>query len=299
MLNYRLFEANLILKSFHSRIIDKFDSLALLQGLRAEAEERDLLQCGASLCFRRGISVKGTRCKSLNAYFVGFPSASLLTLPPFALTAATCFLAPDPFDAARMRLIILCRTQGRNLSDYMFREGSNVAIHIIDNIVLECAGLVYGELSHIAEKLYRNAMWKNLSSRSFRPRKTFEYANEMMELCSVQPILQATGGNFRDGNETIMESLLGSQSAIDWKMCCQCMRKENSFGPSRSFTGSHETHLFFVETSGVFLLLELTPSGKLRRAELVEREFDSSGKSRQMTIQILMNFLLHFLWQSL
>lgn len=198
-----------------------------------------------------------------------------------------------------MRLIILCRTQGRNLSDYMFREGSNVAIHIIDNIVLECVGLVHEELSYIAEKLYRNAMWKNLSTRSSRPRMTLEYAKEMMELCSVQPILQAMGGNCRDDNERIIESLLGPQSAIDWKMCCQCMKKELSFGPSRSFTGSHETHLFFIESTGVFVLLELTLCGKLQRADLVEREADVSGKSRQMTVQILMNFILHFLWKSL
>jgi len=73
MLNYRVFEAILILKSFKSRMIDKFDSLALLQGLRAEAEDRDLIPCGASLCFRRGISVKGSHCKGVKSCFVGFP----------------------------------------------------------------------------------------------------------------------------------------------------------------------------------------------------------------------------------
>ena len=77
MLNYRVFEANLFLKSFKSRMIDKFDSLALLQGLRAEAEERDLIQCGASLCFRRGINVKGSQCKCEKACFVGFPQGLL------------------------------------------------------------------------------------------------------------------------------------------------------------------------------------------------------------------------------
>lgn len=84
MLNYRVFEANLILKSFKSRMIDKFDSLALLQGLRAEAEERDLLLCGASLCFRRGISVKGSHCKRVKAFCIGFPK-SLLTYTAFVV----------------------------------------------------------------------------------------------------------------------------------------------------------------------------------------------------------------------
>jgi hypothetical protein len=63
MLDYRVFEANLILKSYNDRMINKFDSLSLLQGLGVEARERGLIQCGAGLCFRRGISVKGSHCK--------------------------------------------------------------------------------------------------------------------------------------------------------------------------------------------------------------------------------------------
>lgn len=65
MLNYRVFEAHLVLKSFKNKMIDKFDSVALLHGLHVEAEERDLIRCGAGLCFKRGISVKGSICKYL------------------------------------------------------------------------------------------------------------------------------------------------------------------------------------------------------------------------------------------
>ena len=63
MLNYRVFEAHLVLKSFKNKMIDKFDSVELLHGLHVEAEERDLIRCGAGLCFKRGISVKGSHCK--------------------------------------------------------------------------------------------------------------------------------------------------------------------------------------------------------------------------------------------
>jgi hypothetical protein len=65
MLNYRVFEAQVVLKSFKSKMIDKFDSVALLHGLNVEAEERDLIRCGVGLCFKRGISVKGSHCKYL------------------------------------------------------------------------------------------------------------------------------------------------------------------------------------------------------------------------------------------
>lgn len=183
----------------------------------------------------------------------------------------------------------------------MFREGSNVAIHIIDNIVLEGTGLVYDELAYIAEKLHKNAMWKNLSTKSFRPRHALEYVEELMGLCSVQPVLQVLKGNSKDGADEIMENLLGPQSPIDWRICFQCMKKEHSFGPYRSVTGSgrHDAHLLFVEATGLFLFIELTPAGKVQTASFIEKETNGSAKSRNMTTQILINFLLHLLWQSL
>lgn len=52
-----------MLKSFGNRLIDKFDSGTLLNGLHMEAEERDLIPCGTSLCFKRGVNVKGSHCK--------------------------------------------------------------------------------------------------------------------------------------------------------------------------------------------------------------------------------------------
>lgn len=63
MLNYRTFRARVVLKSFGNRLIDKFDSGTLLNGLHMEAEERDLIPCGTSLCFKRGVNVKGSHCK--------------------------------------------------------------------------------------------------------------------------------------------------------------------------------------------------------------------------------------------
>lgn len=64
MLNYRIFEANVVLKSYKNNMIDRFDSKTLLDGLRDEADERDLVRCGEGFCFRRGISIKGCHCES-------------------------------------------------------------------------------------------------------------------------------------------------------------------------------------------------------------------------------------------
>lgn len=182
----------------------------------------------------------------------------------------------------------------------MFREGSNVAIHIIDNIVFEAAGLVHDELSSIAKKLHKDAIWKSLSTRSSRPRKTLEYINEMVELSYVRPVYQSLGSNLRDGAAEVITSLLSSESGIDWRACFLCMKKERTFGPSWSINGGEfDTHLFYVESCGTFLLMELHAFGSLQRVDIIEKEEGASTSMRQMTIQIFANFLLHFVWQGL
>jgi hypothetical protein len=302
MLNYRVFEAHVVLKSFKNKMIDKFDSVALLHGLHVEAEERDLIRCGAGLCFKRGISVKGSHCKYLqqNHKVLHQSAVESHSMRPHTTPKAVFFLTPDPAETTRMRLIILCRTQGRNLSDYMFREGSNVAVHILDNIVCEAAGLVHKELSSMAEKLHKEAIWKTMSTRGSRPRKTSEHIEEMLELCTVRPVFQSIGSNLRDGAADIVATLLGAELGIDWKLCCFCMTKERSFGASWSICGeAMDTHLFYVEPCGTFLLLELDSNGTLERADIIEKEEKAPNSDRQMTTKIFANFLLHFLWQTL
>lgn len=53
-----------MLKSYKDRLVDMFDSTALFHRMYVEAETRDMIRCGAALCFKQGISVKGCHCKS-------------------------------------------------------------------------------------------------------------------------------------------------------------------------------------------------------------------------------------------
>jgi hypothetical protein len=64
MLNYRAFEATIVLKSYRDRLINMFDSNMLFERLCSVSEEREMVECGEGLCFKKGISVKGCHCKS-------------------------------------------------------------------------------------------------------------------------------------------------------------------------------------------------------------------------------------------
>ena len=61
-LNYRAFEATIVLKSYNDRLIDMFDAVTLFERLCIEAEDREMLCCGNALCLKP-ISVKGSHCK--------------------------------------------------------------------------------------------------------------------------------------------------------------------------------------------------------------------------------------------
>ena len=198
-----------------------------------------------------------------------------------------------------MLLVILCRTQGRSLSDFMFREGSNIAIHVLDNIVVESAGLAFKELKFAAERLRRDALWKSLSSIS--PGKdnglTQGRINEMLSLTTVRPLLQALGSMASSIPE--ITTLLSRELCVDWTSCCLCMAQDASFSPHWSIEGDWATtHLFFVQQQDMFLWMRVDKNNTLVRAALVERDASSASQEhRQIAVQKFLNFLLHFIWQ--
>ena len=68
-LNYRAFEATIVLKSYCDRFIGMFDGEELFQGLYDEAEDLDMIRCNNGLCFKKGISVRGCHCKFTSFLF--------------------------------------------------------------------------------------------------------------------------------------------------------------------------------------------------------------------------------------
>ena len=198
--------------------------------------------------------------------------------------AALCFLILHTRDAAKMTIVILCRTQGRNLSDFMFREKSNVAIRILDNIAVEAAGLAYKELRFCSEKLRKEKLWMSFSSSSVvlkQPTPLLESMDEMLRLSHVRPlsVSQSSGNNLTDGLPELT-MLLGDESGINWPVCCNCMKRDKRvFSPHWSFEGpplppplhddiqqkqQHDpktvTHLFYMRDEDLFLLLKISSS---------------------------------------
>lgn len=277
--NYKAFEATINLKSYRNRLIDKYDAPSLFGWLMSNTKNQGLIPCGADgMCFKREVIVRGTH--------------------------SICFLTCEKAVPESMILVILCRTQGRNLHEFMFREGSNTAISIVDNIAVEVAGLAFEELHSAASSLHRDAVWKTVSH--FDPAANTlagsmqEDVDELLELTSVSPIWQFLK------NKTDIERLamvLDDELGINWGQSFDTMAKDPLFSPAWVLSNDNDQRtrrLFYVSAEDVLVLVIVSPSGSTPEIYLVEREENSLvGPRSAFVIQKLTNFLLHCLWSGL
>lgn len=199
----------------------------------------------------------------------------------------------------------------------MFREGSNVAIHILDNIAVEGAGLALRELHYVAKCLLRDGLWNDLVATTVPQKKALslqasprakpfvkEKYYEMLSLSHVQSLLELPFNSNAAGKTagTIPADvyfLFSEESGLDWRSICSCMKKSKMFSSSSTFTeeGGTTINLFHHRTCGVFLKLEIGAQGRLRRADVIEKDHDTTKS--QIVFETVVNYILHYVWYTL
>jgi hypothetical protein len=270
--SYKCYEATIVLKSYGDKLIDKYDGPTLFGWLLSHAKERDLLHCGpGGLCFKQEIVARGTQ--------------------------SMCFLACDNVSDDKMVLVVVCRTNGRDIHEWMFREGSDVAISILDNIAVEFAGLAFAELHSAATSLHRHALWRLLShiaparSPTVPPR---EQIKELLSLCSVAPV-----SHYYDHSR--FAAVHKDAALINFERCCACMTKDPAFSPSWVLHDEEDSQImFYLASEDLFLLLKAGNDGIGLQINIVEcNESPSVDEKTTRAIHKVANFLLHFLWTEL
>jgi len=278
--NYKAFQATIVLSSYRNRLIDMFDSNRLFRWLMSNVEKRTLIACGTEgLCFKREIVVRGTH--------------------------SICFLTCDKSVLEKMELVILCRTQGRSLEEFMFREGSYVAISILDNIAVEAAGLAYEELRFAASCLHRDILWSQVSMTG--PRSASQTVpsrakiQELLALCTIKPLSQYSKSSIELQRLSV---ILDNQLDADWRSCCEAMSKDPAFSPSWTVVdneaGGDYKCLHYLNTEELFLLISVDSEGQNFQIEVVEgKDRSLVDRKRGMVVQKLTNFLLHYVWSDM
>ena len=206
-----------------------------------------------------------------------------------------------------MQLVMLCRTQGVKLSDFVFREESNVGVRMLDNIAYECACLAKKALHHVAELLLTDQLWKALSSRSIGPDSSVKgMVDELSQLVHVRSLNElvqasASGTATTDVNPFSEASFLFSDElGLDWKLTCARMKGWATTHKSFVSDSQENTvNIFFLKENNVFLRLTIsnqTPS-KLVSAYVIEKQFDPT--TAQTVLEALCNWVLHYIWHVL
>lgn len=267
--NYKCFGARIVLDSYESSVISRYDSLTLFRWLSENCANQSMILCGqGGLCFKREVVVAGT--------------------------SSVCFLTPDSDSIDSLWLVILCRTQGKDLYDFMFRENSNVAISVVDNIAVECAGLAYQELQLAARTIQRDSLWKRVAEPRQGESPTVEDMEQLLGLCFVKPVsyyLKAPN------DMKSFYTIINGDEGRDWSKNCETLRGEPSWSPSWPF-GSNK-RIFYSCNDDVFVILFRQEDGKTS-IDLVEREDISSSRSRSIfAVQRLLNFFLLSFWDEL
>lgn len=184
----------------------------------------------------------------------------------------------------------------------MFREGSNVAISILDNIAVEAAGLAYKALRFAAKCLQRERLWNLCSSSAPRQAPSMAEITELLRLCSIKSISETIDNS---GDAQRLAMLFKNSSLIDLQRVCACMKRDPVFLVLPSWEkvsddGRSMQHLFYFCSDDLFLLVKGSRHDTGLEIDLIERESDSFSSQRATTAtQKLTNFLLHFMWSEM
>lgn len=270
-LNYNIFKASVVLKSYGDRMINMFDAPSLFKWLMQNAASQRLLPSGPTgLCLDTEIQVQDT--------------------------ITTCFITYDLGIKGSVDLILLCRRYGRNLYDFMFRNNSKIASSVADNIAIECAGLIFDLLQSAARCLYRDDLWGRFSSPTQNLSRMASSSDDIVELlglCTATPV-----GDILMKGDSAQVTLIFEEFHNHWSALCYHMERDSAFLPSWKLCNDRQ--IFYCVSEKVFFLVDSNVGVRngCFGIHLIERDTskDISVEGRRAT-QKLINFVLHFGWQ--
>ena len=261
----KCYKATIVLASYTDPIIDSYNGIELYNWLSSNVERTNLINCGLSgLCLKKVISVNGTQ--------------------------SICFLKFDEKKLGNMCLYILCRTQGKDLYDYMFRDGSNVAVSLFGNIAIEAAGIAYAELQVAAFNLHRDNVWKSLIAPS---NESTDRVLELLKICTVTPMSEI----FADVDQVV--SLQNNPSLFDPSRLLDYIANDSAYSLTWQTAGSDgvtRQHLYYLHNDDIYLMVS-TFVGVQCHFELVDKTTkDDTEQRMHRVVGKIMNSLLYFLW---
>mmetsp|Transcript_5955 Transcript_5955/g.12966 ORF Transcript_5955/g.12966 Transcript_5955/m.12966 type:complete len:282 (+) Transcript_5955:15-860(+) len=200
-----------------------------------------------------------------------------------------------------LELFLICEGEGAKLDAYVFSEGQVYAERLMAKIFRQ-ARVLAGHATRLAAiNLRRDTLWANHSlAHNFDV--TSVNAEEAMEMCELS-------GSQTDITEldSRLSSLLSDKKdlEINWPSLFFSMRQDPLFSHCFTFEvpGKAATsYLFHFAREDKFLLFELDTDRGMLAAKLLLREEisdDVAKATKCKTVELVVNWILHFLWHNL
>jgi len=204
-------------------------------------------------------------------------------------THSTIILTNASSEKQALRLLLICRTNGKDINEYFFPPNQNVAITVATSIAIESAGVIYKELVVAATRLHLESLWNK--ARSNRASDT-ELA-ELLDLGHIIPITPAKEG------DTLFAAL--KQDFFDH---CESMLEDAAFLPSYKFVRRSDKAsrwIFYFSSENLFLLAQangIDPESEISFHILSPTGGDISDHCPSV-LRRFGNYLLHRTWNSL
>ena len=205
-----------------------------------------------------------------------------------------------------MKLLFLCRTQGQNLGDFMFREGCNVASYIVDNIAYEAGGLARQELHEAAKSILRDDLWELFSQNKDKALDTTRQFSQLISLVEVETILPQTFiGNPRSskiglglGLHGEVYDLFNGNVEMNWEFIFRAMKDETIFSPHFAVKDPDKVwEIFYMPRADVFLVLGVGAQSSRLHMKIASRNLNSEQTT--IATEIFVNFVVRFIWYTL
>jgi len=268
---YNVFEATIVLASYKSNIIDMYDAQQLYDSLNSGPDMVNMMRCGPdAMCFLPRILANGT---------ISF-----------------CFLLREPRVTKKLKLLILCRNEGRNIEHYMFPDGSNVAAKIVNVIIVQAARLTYDALELAGNRVRRMALWESFTVKRRGHSPTVTDFEDFLDTAFSRSLLQI--------DEVLKSfSVADNEMSTNWSLLVTCMKKDNVFLPFWSFLVKGSTKLiFYIGSLDCFLMfdtLERTETEIVDMKILIQEAALESQQAKAFQLaQIITNYILYFTWQT-
>ncbi|GKY95522.1 hypothetical protein MPSEU_000513900 [Mayamaea pseudoterrestris] len=265
--NYKIFYCSADTASYYDSFIDDFGTAQLFRWLFANHNSNTLPCGGDTLLLTQEVVIRGTR--------------------------SLCFLSCDSCKPGTMKLLFLCRSEGRNLSELTFRESSCVASSIKDQIATDGAGLMLQELRNAATRLRLQRLWKVLSG-SLNTEPSQLDLQAVLELSCVRSLTTTVTANF---DVKLAGSLLAGRK---WGLLLRALQNDPAFSPSYELLrgGASRQRLFYLQSADIFVSLSKTSDDDIISIDALYQEHTTEGVGVTVA-QRVCNFFILFLWNDL